>query len=148
MQCQPRNSSYTLSTNLGGETSFGRRQLEGIVGRRQARPQILLKPIDRKKMGSEWGTRYLRPLQLDLHSLCPSHPEQSFLSNLVCTIKSWTAGGSTHLSSTSIMIHPPPNREAARMCCLKGTPNDRHQSGGWWEGQRQLVVGSCGIGIP
>ena len=75
-------------------------------------------------------------------ALCPSHPEKSFSSNLVRTIGSWTAGSSTHLSSTCVMIHPPPNEEAVRMCRLKGTPNDRHQLGGRCERRRRsLVVG-------
>ena len=49
VRCQLRNSSYTISTNVGGETYFGGRQLEGIVKRRQARPRILWKPNDREK---------------------------------------------------------------------------------------------------
>ena len=65
-----------------------------------------------------------------------------FLSNLVRTIGSWTAGSSTHPSSTSVMSHPSPNEEAVGMCRLKGTPNDRHQSGGRCERRRRsLVVG-------
>ena len=53
MRCQLRNTSYTLSTNIGGETSFGRPQLEGIVKRHRARPRILWKPIEREKGGIE-----------------------------------------------------------------------------------------------
>ncbi|KIK04353.1 hypothetical protein K443DRAFT_35586, partial [Laccaria amethystina LaAM-08-1] len=30
------------------------------------------------KGGSKWGTRYIRPLQLDSDSLCPSQPEKVF----------------------------------------------------------------------
>ena len=42
----------TLSTNIGGETSLERRRFEGIVKRRQARPRILWKPIEREKGGA------------------------------------------------------------------------------------------------
>ena len=81
MRFQLRNPSYALSTNVGGETSFGRRQLEGIVKRRQARARILLKLTDREKGGSEGGTRYVRPLQLDSRSLSLSSGEVFFVKS-------------------------------------------------------------------
>jgi len=49
MRCWLTNSSYTVSTNVGGETSLGRWRVEGIVKRRQTRPRILCKAIEREK---------------------------------------------------------------------------------------------------
>ena len=99
MRRQGRDSSDTISTNVGGETSLERRRLEEIVKRCQARPRILLKPIDRERGEASGVPDMFGRSQL----------EKGFIiSNLVRTIGSWTAGSSTHPSSTSTMIHPPP----------------------------------------
>ena len=143
LRCRLRNLSYTLSTKVGGETSIGRRQLEGIVQRRQARPRVLWKLINREEGRSKWGTRYVRPLQFDSHSLVLL----SRFFQIWSTVGSWTVGSSTHPSSISVMIHPLPHiktkkprarvvRKALPMIDISQEDGEKDQehSRWWWSG--------------
>ena len=66
------------------------------------------------KGGSEWSNSYIRPLQLDSHTLFPSQSAKGF-SNLICTIGSWTAGSLTHPSFIFVTIHPRPDIETKKL---------------------------------
>jgi hypothetical protein len=92
-----------LSTDAGREASLRRQRLETHEA------------LVQRERGSEWGTRYIRPLQLNSHSLSPSQPEKVF-SNLVRTIGSWAVGTSTHSSSISVTINPLPDIETKKLC--------------------------------
>ena len=123
LRCRLRNLSYTLSTKVGGETSIGRWQLEGIVKGRRARPRILWKPIDREKREASGVPDMFGRFQPEKSFFFKSGPHYQVVDSreLDPSIVHF------HHDSSSTRYE---NEETVRMCRMKGTPNDRHQSGG------------------
>ena len=77
-------------------------------------------------------TRYVPPLQLDSHSLCPSQPEKVVFKPY---LHYWLVDGG-NLDSSVVQFchnsssHRHQNEEAMHPRRLEGTLNDQHQSGG------------------
>ena len=103
---------------------------EGIDKRRQARPRIMWKPIEREKGEASGAPVAATRLKL---SLSLSAGERFFFCKPGPHYR-LVDGGNLDLSivhfhyDSSSTIHR--NEGAVRLCRLNDTPNDRHQSGG------------------